>query len=146
MAIGALTHPEIRLVSHPAFEMSGESQYSQCDDLTSLMDVPGFTFGVPMATSFLSKPYQNQSQPPPIASTVTIPSPTMDIRSTLAHTTLGPAAIESLSPGSKSTSPDSPPSPEKATDDKFRISNQQLEYLDHRAEFRSQQSRAGFTE
>lgn len=145
MAIGALANPEVRLINDPIFETPVyKSQYnlSGCDYGAEMADLPGFSYAGPAVEHFYAVTYPDQSQPSPIPSIASIPSPTTGIRTVLSHTSLGPT-MEKLRAPSKSSSP---PSSEKLAEDKFRSSQQQWDYDSARAIIESEQVKAGFTE
>lgn len=140
MAIGTLANPEVRLLSQPVYDQF-ERAFSHSENLGGyLLDMPGFGHCVPV-TTFSSKPYQCPQQMSPNQRALSSP---VNIHTTLAQTSLGPAARESLSPASKSASP---PSSEKAmVEDKFRKSKEQFEYEIRASRMRLEQEKARFPE
>ena len=142
MSIGVLANPEVRRATNPTYEIPAyEPQYDLGNEVSAgLLDIPGFSFSEPAIDfgSIYAPP--GRSEPSPIPSIASIPSPTAPARTALANARLNSEPAESPRASPSSSSSDT------LIDNKFRYVEQQLFYQRDRPVIHSELLKAGFSE
>lgn len=141
MAIGMLANPEVRLQADPIYDQI-EPIFQHTEELPEyLLDLPGFGSCV-RVTKFSSEPYQGAQGTSAVPEML---SPTMDIRTTLAKTSLSPVRKEEPSPPPLRDSSSPPPMGKGGMENPFRATRLQNKYDLHFARLLAEQEKAGFT-